>query len=51
MPPRHLRVLSSVPKMTFEPVVRSAQTVHLYCVKISPISNQTKTRIYLSLVT
>jgi hypothetical protein len=49
--PRHLEVPSGASKMISEPVVRSAQTVHLSCVKISTISKWTKTRIHLSLVT
>jgi hypothetical protein len=36
--PRHLGVPSSTSKMLFEPMVRSTQTVHLSCVKISTIS-------------
>jgi hypothetical protein len=38
--PRHLVVPSTVSKMISEPVVRSAQTMHLSCVKISTISNE-----------
>jgi hypothetical protein len=37
--------------MISEPVVRSAQTVHLSCVKISTLSKQTESSIHLSLVT
>ena len=36
--PRHLAVPSGVSKMISEPMVRSTQTVHLSCVKISTIS-------------
>jgi hypothetical protein len=39
--PRHLRVPSGASKMISEPVVRSVQTVHLSCVKISTISKRT----------
>jgi hypothetical protein len=38
--PRHLGVPSDVSKMISEPVVCSAQTVHLSCLKISTISNE-----------
>jgi gamma-glutamylcysteine synthetase len=37
--------------MISEPVVRSAQTVHLSCVKISTISKQTESSDHLSLIT
>jgi hypothetical protein len=47
----HLGVLSGVSKVIFEPVVRSAQTVHLSCVKNSTLSKRTETSIHLSLVT
>jgi hypothetical protein len=33
--PRHLGVTSVVPKMISEPMVRSAQNVHLSCVEIN----------------
>jgi hypothetical protein len=49
--PRHLGVPSGASKMISEPMVRSAQTMQLSCVKISTISKQTKTSIHLSLVT
>jgi hypothetical protein len=38
-------------KMISEPMVRSAQTVHLYCVKTSTISKQTELSFHLNLVT
>jgi hypothetical protein len=38
--PCHLGVSSGASKMVSEPVVRSAQTMHLSCIKISPISNE-----------
>jgi hypothetical protein len=47
----HLVVPSGASKMIPEPMVRSAEIVHLSCVKISTISKQTKTSFYLSLVT
>jgi hypothetical protein len=47
----HLDFLSGVSKAILEPVVRSAQTVHLSCIKNSTISKWTKTSIHLSLVT
>jgi hypothetical protein len=49
--PHHLEVPSSVSKMIFVPVVPSAQTVHLSCVKISTIFKRTESSIHLSLVT
>ena len=49
--PCHLGVPSGVSKMTSEPMVRSAQTVHLSCVKTSTISKRTKTSVHVSLVT
>jgi hypothetical protein len=36
----HLGVLSGASKTIFEPLVHSAQTMHLSCVKISTISNE-----------
>jgi hypothetical protein len=44
-------VPSGVSEMIFELVVRSAQTVHVSCIKISTISKETKTSNHLSLVT
>jgi hypothetical protein len=38
--PRHLGVPSTASKMISEPVVHSAQIMHLSCVKISTISNE-----------
>jgi hypothetical protein len=49
--PRHLGVSSGVCKMIFEPMVCLAQTVHLSCVKISPISKRTEMSFRLSLIT
>jgi hypothetical protein len=49
--PCHLGVPSGASKMISKPAVRSAQTVHLSCVKISTISKRTESSIHLSLVT
>jgi hypothetical protein len=49
--PRHLGVPSSVSKMISNPTVRSAQTVHLSCVKIRTISKWSEMSFNLSLVT
>jgi hypothetical protein len=43
--PHHLAVPSGVAKTIFEPMVRSAQTVHLSCVKISRIHKQNKNEL------
>jgi hypothetical protein len=44
--PRHLEVPSCASKRISEPMVYSAQTVHLSCVKISTISKQTEVTIH-----
>ena len=49
--PRHIGVPSDVSKMISEPMVRSAQPVHLSCDKITTISKWTATSFHLSLVT
>ena len=49
--PRHLGVPSGASKPIYVPMVRSVQTVHLSCVKISTISKQTEMSFHLSLVT
>jgi hypothetical protein len=49
--PRHLRVPPGVSKMISEAVVRSAQTMHLSCVKISTIFEWSKSSFHLSVVT
>ena len=49
--PRHLGVPSVASKMISEPMVRSAQTAHQSCVKISTISTRTEMSFHLSLVT
>ena len=45
----NLGVLSGVSKMISESMVRSTQTVHLSCIKISTISESNKTSFHLSL--
>jgi hypothetical protein len=47
----HVGVSSDVSKMIFEPMVRSAQTVHVSCVKINIMSKQTETSFHLSQIT
>jgi hypothetical protein len=49
--PRHLAVSLCASKMIFEPMVCSAQTVHLSCVKVSSISKQPEISFHLSLIT
>jgi hypothetical protein len=49
--PHHVGVSSGASKTILEPTVRSVQTVHLSCVKISTISKQTETRFYKTPVT
>jgi hypothetical protein len=49
--PRHLRVSSGASKTTSEAMVRSSQTVHLSCIKISYIFERTRSSFHLSLVT
>jgi hypothetical protein len=39
---RHLRVPSGTSKTIYEPMVRSVQTMHISCVKISTISKRTE---------
>jgi hypothetical protein len=46
--PRHLGVPSGASKTISKPVVHSAQTVHLSCVKISTITKQTESSFYLT---
>ena len=43
--PRHLVIPSGASKMISEPMVRSVQTVHLSCVKISTISKRTENEL------
>ena len=45
--PRHLGVPSSVSKMISEPMVRSTQTMHLSCVKISIMSKNDRNELPL----
>jgi hypothetical protein len=40
--PHHLGVLSGVSKMIFEPMVRSMQTVQLFCIKLALSPNRPK---------
>jgi hypothetical protein len=49
--PHHLGVPSGVSKMIYEPVVRSAQTIHISCVMISIITKRTESSFHLSRVT
>jgi hypothetical protein len=49
--PTHLGVPSGMSKTISEPMVRSAQTVHLSSMKISTISKRTQTSFHLNLVT
>ena len=49
--PCHIGVPSGASNTISEPMVRSAQTVHRSCVKISTISKLTKTSFQLSFVT
>jgi hypothetical protein len=49
--PHHLGLPSGASKTISEPVVRSAQTLHLSCVKISTISKRIESSIHLNLVT
>jgi hypothetical protein len=48
---RHQGVQSTASKTIFEPMVRLAQTVHLFCIKICTISKETKMSFHLSLIT
>ena len=45
--PRHLGLPSGASKMIFEPMVRSAQTMHLTYVMVSTISNRTENELPL----
>jgi hypothetical protein len=49
--PRHLRVPSGASKTTSEAMVRSSQTMHLSCMKISYIFEWSRSSFHLSLVT
>ena len=49
--PCHLGFPSHASKMISEPMVRSAPTAHLSCVKISTISKRTEMSFHLSLDT
>jgi hypothetical protein len=43
---RHLGVSSGASKMISKPMVRSAQTVHLYCTDTNTVSKRTETRFH-----
>jgi hypothetical protein len=47
----HLGDPLSATKMIFEPTARSAQVVHLSCIKIGTISKETETSFHLTHVT
>jgi hypothetical protein len=49
--PHHRGILSGVSKTISEPMVRSVQTMHISCVKVSTISKWTESSFLLSLVT
>jgi hypothetical protein len=46
--PRHLGVLSGASKMISEPMVRLAQTVHLYYTDTNTVSKRTETRFHMT---
>jgi hypothetical protein len=46
--PRHLGVSLDASKMISEPMVHSAQIVHLYCTDTDTVSKQTKTRFHMT---
>jgi hypothetical protein len=46
--PRHLGILSGSSKTIFEPIVRLAQIVHLYCTYTNTVSKQTKMRFHMT---
>jgi hypothetical protein len=45
---RHLGVLLGASKLISEPMIRSVQTVHLSCVKISTIAKRIETRYHMA---
>jgi hypothetical protein len=49
--PRHVGEPLVVLKMIFEPMVQSAQTMHLSCVEINTISKQTETSFHFTHIT
>jgi hypothetical protein len=49
--PWHLGVSLGASKTISEPMVRSAQTVHLYCTNNNTVSKQTETRFHITHVT
>jgi hypothetical protein len=46
--PRHLGVSLGASNMIFEPIVCSAQTVHLYCTDTNNVSKQKKMRFHMT---
>jgi hypothetical protein len=46
--PHHIGVSSGASKTISEPMVRSAQTVHLYCTDTNTVSKRIKTRFHLT---
>jgi hypothetical protein len=46
--PRHLGVSSGASKTIPEPMVRLAQTVHLYCTDTDTVSKRTETRFHIT---
>jgi hypothetical protein len=46
--PRHLGVSSGTSQTISEPMVHSAQTVHLYCTDTNSISKRTETRFHMT---
>ena len=49
--PRHMVVPSSVSKMTFGPLVRLAQSVHLSCTKTNTVSKEKEVTFHMTHVT
>jgi hypothetical protein len=47
----HIGVQSVAPKMISKPLVRSAQTMYLSCVKINSISKQTEISFHFTHIT
>jgi hypothetical protein len=45
--PRLVGVPLVAPKMIFEPMVHSAQTMHLFCIKINSITKEIETIFHL----
>jgi hypothetical protein len=49
--PRHVGVSSGASKKIFQPMLYSAQTMHLSYAKINTVSRQTKTSLHLTHIT